>query len=301
MANSSGLELSPQIWNWSVGFFGTMGAVVSLASALTFAVLVIHWLYLCAGKLESQSTPRSLIPAVLRLSAFQALILGAFLVPVGVTLIYYLCSSLVWKLTPTPVEAPLLDFGELPFDEQISSMVSLAINLLALAGIIAGSIFLLLRYRAQRLNRDEVSLGFAQRFLRTYFYENSYVGFLLMLIACPVIWYFLYNMALLLMVIVPAVRHELPRIAIPDAENLYIRGLQLVGSCLIVVLFIPAIGLMLRGLRLRWRYTLGNPYLKIIFIRSLKFSVIGFLCWLGSFTMYFLADALFMSILRVTF
>ncbi len=102
-----------------------------------------------------------------------------------------------------------MDFGALP-DELISSLASLSIILLVIACIIAITIFLLLRYRAQRLNRDEVSLGFAQRFLREYFYENPYVGFLLLLIACPVLWYFLYNMALLLMVIVPAVRHELP-------------------------------------------------------------------------------------------
>ncbi len=299
MANSSSLELSPQIWNWYVGFFETMGAVFSLAMALASAVLIIHWLYICAQNLESEPTPTAFIPAVLRLSAFQALILGAFLVPVGVSLAYYLLASVVWKLTPAQVEAPPLDFGAMSVDDQISSMASLSINLLALAGIIVLTVFLLLRYGAQRLNRGDVSLGFIKRFLRTYFYESPCVGFSLMLIACPVLWYFLYNTALLIMVVVPAVRHELPRIGFSGAENLYIKGLTRVGSLLIVVLFVPAAVLMLRGLLLRWRYTLENPFLRRIFIRSLKFALIGFFCWLGGFAMYFLADASFMSILRV--
>jgi hypothetical protein len=116
-----------------------------------------------------------------------------------------------------------------------------------------------------------------------------------------VIWYFLYNTALLLLVVVPAVRHELPRIALPNVENYFIRGLELVGGWLIVVFFLPAIGLGLRGLSLRWRYTLENLFLKVIFIRSLKFSLIGFCGWLGGLAMYFLAESFFSGILRVTF
>jgi hypothetical protein len=47
--------------------------------------------------------------------------------------------------------------------------------------------------------------------------------------------------------------------AVPNAENIYMRSLQVVGSWLIVILFLPAFGLLLRGLCLRWRYTMENP------------------------------------------
>ena len=79
--------------------------MLALASALVFAVLTCHWLYLCAQNIESQPTPAALTPAVLRLSVFQALILGAFVVPVGVTVIYYLLSALIWSLSEPESES----------------------------------------------------------------------------------------------------------------------------------------------------------------------------------------------------
>jgi hypothetical protein len=295
------MELAPQLWNWYAVFFYTMGAVLSLAGGLVFAVLACHWLYLCAKNIESQPTPAALIPAILKLSAFQALILGAVMVPLGLIVIYYLSSALIWKLAPTPVEAPPLDFGSGSFEAQIASMATLLLNLFALAGLIAGAIFGLCRYWARRLKPSEGSWGFPQRFVWAYFHESVGVGVALMLIACPVIWYFLYNMALLLMVVFPAVRHELPRIALPQAEQFYIRGVELVGGGLIVILFLPAVGLLLRGMLLRWRYTFENQFLRLILIRTLKFSVIGCCCWLGGLAMYYLADTILQGLARVSF
>lgn len=301
MASSFSIELSPQLWNWYVGFFISMGAVFSLACALVFAVITCQWLYLCARNIESQPIPKALLPAVLKLTAFQALVLGAFLIPLGVIVIYYLFSALLWALAPAPVEAPALDFGALSADEQIYTMISLSLNLLAWAALIAGAIFLLLRYRARRIEENEGSPGFVQRFVWTYFYESTWAGISLALIAWLMLWYFLYNAELLLLVVFPAVRQELPRIALPNAERLYIRGLTLLGSWLLFILFLPAAGLILRSLRLRWRYTLGNPFLKAIFIRSLKFSLLGFCLWLGCFAMYLLADSFFRRVLAVPF
>ncbi len=302
MADSISIELSPQLWNWYAGFFISMGAVLSLAAAFVFAVITCHWLYCCARDIESQPTPLALLPAVLKLTVFQALVLGAFLIPLGMIVVYYLFSVLVWTLAPEPVAAPALDLGALSADEQISTMMSLSLNLLAWAGLTAAAIFLLLRYWGWNIaGNNESSPGFIQRFVCTYFYESTLAGFSLALITWLVIWYFLYNASLLLLVVFPAARHELPSIAIPNAERLFIKGQTLVGSWLLLVLFLPTAGLILRSLRLRWRYTLENPFLKAIFIRGLKLSLLGFCLWLGSFAMYLLADAFFKVILGVTF
>ena len=298
---SYGIQVSPQIWNWYVGFFVSMGMVIAIAIAFTFAVLTIHWLYLCAQKIESKPTPSSLNLVFFQLSVFQAIVIGAVLVPVGITAIYYLFFLLIWKLAPNPVDAAPLDFGSMPDDVWFSSMSSLLIYLIALTVIIAGIIFILLRRYANRINPGGFSIGFAQRFFRRYFHESLFVGFLLVLIACPVITYFLYNIAWLVIIIVPSSSHELPRIAFPNAQSLYLRGLEFVGYWLIVVLFIPAVGLLLRGILLRWRYTIENPALKLIFIRSVKFSIIGFLGWLGCVCMYCLAYAFLEIILKVTY
>lgn len=298
---SSGIDISPQIWNWYVAFFVSMGMVIAMAIAFIFAILTIHQLYLCARNLTAKPTPSSLNKVFFQLSVFQAIVMGAVLVPVGSIVIYYLLFLLIWKLAPGSVDAAPLDFNSMPDDVWFSSISSLFIYLIALTIIIAGIIFTLLRCYANRINPDESSIGFAKRFFRRYFHKSSFVGFLLILTVCPVIAYFLYNIVLLVIIIIPLARNELPKIAFPNAQNLYLRGLEFVGYWLIVVLFIPAVGLLLRGILLRWRYTIENPALKLIFLRSVKFSILGLLGWLGCACMYCLADAFIKIILKVTY
>ena len=298
MAPSLGIELSPQIWNWYVGFFVSMGAVLSVAIAFTFAVLLIHWLYFCAWNIESEPTPLSLYRALFRLSAFQAVVLGTVLVPIGVVAIYYLFFLLFWQLAPSMIDAPPLDFGSIPEDEQLVNNASLLIYLVALTILIGTTIFLVLHRRANRMNQENSSIGFFKKILRRYFRKSIFVGFLLILIACPVLFYFLYNLALLILIIVPATRHGLPGIAFQNADHVYISGLEFIASWLIVLLFLPAIGLLFRVLLLRWRYTIENPFLHRIFIRHLKFSMIGLLSLLGCAAMYYLADSFIRIILR---
>jgi hypothetical protein len=300
MSPKSGIELTPQIWNWWAGFFISMGSVLALAIALAAAVFISHWLYLRAKKIESEPTPISPGGAIFKLSAFGALALGAVLIPVAISVIFYALSSLVWYLAPAPVEAPALDFGSLSADEQISSMLSLVMVLFVLAAVIAGTIFFLLRHLAQKINPQERSPGLAARFLWNYFQEYTPVGVLLTLIACPVILYFLYNAALMVLVVVPAARQGLAHAAVPNAERIYLRVLSYVGSCFLLILLLPAIGLLIRATLLRARYTLENPYLRQIFIRSLKFSLIALLAWMGCISMYLLADAIMKLIFSLT-
>ena len=66
---------------WSFQFFLSMGAVLSVAIALTIGVLLTHWIYLCARNIESKPTSSSFPKTILRLSGFQALIAGVALVP----------------------------------------------------------------------------------------------------------------------------------------------------------------------------------------------------------------------------
>jgi hypothetical protein len=301
MAHSFGIELSPQIWNWYVGFFISMGAILSVAIAFTFAVLLIHWLYLCARNIASEPTPLSLHRALFRLSAFQAIVLGAVLVLVGTIAIYYLFFSLIWQLAPRMIDVPPLDFGSISEEKRLVGSASLLIYLVALSILIATAIFFLLRYRANRINQEKGSIGFFKKFLVRYFHESIFVGFLLILIACPILLYFLYNVALLTLIIVPATRHELPKIAFQNADHVYMRGLGFISSWLIVLLSLPAIGLLFRALLLRWRYTIENPFLHIIFLRHLKFSMIGLLGMLGCVAMYYLADSFIRIILRVSY
>jgi hypothetical protein len=296
---SSGIEISPQIWNWYVGFFLSMGMVSAAAIVFTFAILTFHWLYLSARHLESKSTPSSLHLVFFRLSVFQALVIGALLVPVGVTTLYYFLFSLIWKLAPSPVEGASPDFGSMPDNVWFSSMASLIIWLIAATVLIAGLIFILLRRYANSIDPGEFSIGFARRFSRSYFQESVLVGFLLVLGLCPVILYFLINLSWLALIIVPSASHALPKIAFQNAENLYLKGLNFISYWIILVLFIPAIGLLLRGIFLKWRYTIDNPALKLLFIRSVKLSIVGLLGWLGCVCMYFFSDEISKLILRV--
>jgi hypothetical protein len=297
----AGIEVSPQLWNWYVGLVISMGAVLAVSIAFIGAILSIHWLYRRARNLESQPTPSSLPRVLVRLSAFQVIVVGAILVPIGIITIYYVLFSLIAKVAPNMVEAPPLDFGPQESDVWFSSLPSLLIYLVVLTVAIAGIIFTILRSYANKIKPGELPIRLAQRFLRRYFHDSLFVGCLLLLSICPVLLYFIYNIIMLVVVIFPAMRQELPKIAFLNAENLYLRGIGYVGYWLIVVLFIPAIGLLLRGLLLRWRYTLENPALKLIFLRSLKLSIICFLGWLGCISLYYLSEAFFTIIFHVTY
>lgn len=122
-----------------------------------------------------------------------------------------------------------------------------------------------------------------------------------MLIAFPVLAYFFYNIALLVLVISPSARHDLTRIVFPNAESLYLHSLGIIGSWIIVVIFIPAIWLLFRGKLLRWRYIIENPAMNLIFRRTVKYSILGLLGSVGCTTMHYWADSLFKFIILMGF
>ena len=70
------MTLLPQIGYWYYGFFVSMGSLLAVATAFVFAVLVTHWLYLCARRIESKPTSPSFSTTMMRLSGFQALVTG---------------------------------------------------------------------------------------------------------------------------------------------------------------------------------------------------------------------------------
>lgn len=296
---SSGIELSPQLWNWYVGFFISMGMVLSVAISFSFALLFIDLFYLFAKNIDTKPTPPSLWGAYFNLSRFQAIVIGVLLAPIGAISLYYLLSSLVWKLAPQGIEAPPLDFGSDSPDIFLERTASLIVYLFVLTLIIAAVIFILLYYSARKIDSERSSVGIIKKFMKRYYYENLFVGLLFMLIACPVIGYFLYNVAFLVMVIVPSTRHGVSKIAFPSAEGLYMHSLQIIGSCLIVIVFIPAAWLLLRGMLLRWCYIKGNQAMNIIFMRSLKFSSLGLFGGIGCTIMHFLAHSSFKFIIQM--
>ena len=299
---SSDIKALLQIW--SLQFFLSMGAVVSLAIALTVGVLLTHWLYLCTRTIESEPTPASFPKAILRLSRFQALVAGVALVPFITINLFYLSSSLIWKLLPAMFPAPQLSAPPIieaapsisdsaSIDQWFSSMASLIIYLVALTGIIGGAIFFLLRRYAKSIESETAPLGFIKKVVRRYFHQSILVGFLVILIACPVILFFLYNMAWLVMFIFPSAEQNLSRIAFANAEHIYFRSLEIIGSWLIVILFLPAWWLLARGLRLRLRYTLENPTMNLLFRRSVKLFTVGLFGYIGCTVMHLMAASLF--------
>jgi len=303
---SSDIVFLLQIWYFQ--FFISMGGVLSAAVPLTIGVLLTHWLYLCARNIESKPTPLSFPKTILRLSGFQALVAGAALVPFCTIGLFYLLIDLVWNFAPVmppppPIDAPyinapLTDFGSASADEWFSSMASLIIYLAALTVIIAGTIFFLLRHYAKRINPEKAPTGFIKKVVRRYFHESILVGFLLIFIACPVILFFFYNIAWLVMFIFPSTAQDLFKIAFANAENLLFRSYVVIGSWLIVILFLPAFWLLARGLRLRLRYTIENPTMNVIFKRSVKFFSLGLFGYVGCTIMQYLADSFFEIMLQ---
>ena len=109
------------------------------------------------------------------------------------------------------------------------------------------------------------------------------------LVAIPVVVYFLYDLSLLLMVILPAIRQNIGRIAFPGAENVYLGMVTLLSAWIAVLILIPAVVLLLRGVKLKWRYIVENPAMHRIFQRQVKWSIFSFLGGTGCCLMYFLS------------
>jgi hypothetical protein len=159
----------------------------------------------------------------------------------------------------------------------------------------------LLRRFAKRIDAEKGPIGFVKKVVRRYFHESILIGFLLVLIACPVLLFFFYNVAWLIMYIVPWTEQYLYKIAFTNAEHLYFRSLEVIGSWLIVIMFLPAFWLLARGLRLRFRYTIENPTMNVIFKRSVKFFTIGLFGFIGCAIMQLLVDSLFKVIAQTVF
>ena len=286
---NSQIVLSPKVWNWYVGFFMSMGMVTAAALSFAFGLLLIDWLYQRAKKIESQPTPESFRGAYFNISRFQAIALGVLLAPIGIVSSYYFLFLLVWKLTPNMIDAPPLEPEALLFFEDVSNMASLVIFAGALSfGVLAIVFFLLYSY-AGRMSTEEAPAGFIKRFVRRYFQENVFIGFLLMLITFPVLTYFLYNIAILAVAVSPSARHGLTQIAFPNAESLYMPSLSILGAWLSVIIFIPFILLLIRSLLLRWRYIIENPAMNLIFRRSVKYSALSLFGFVGCAAMYYWA------------
>ena len=286
---SSEIVLSPYVWNWYVGFFTSMGMVLAVAISFASGLLLIDWLYRIAKKIESQPTPQSFRGAHFNLSRFQAIVIGVLLAPIVAIISYYCLFLLVWNLRPNEISAPPPEPGALSFLEDISGMASLVLFVGAISfGIIAFLFFLLYSY-AKRTSAEKAPAGFIKRFVIRYFQENLLVGFLLILIAFPVLTYFLYNMTLLVVYLSPAARHEMTRIIFPNAEILYTHSVEMLGSWLKVIIFIPFIWLFAQGVLLLLRYIKENPGMHLIFIRSIKFYMISFLGFAGFAAMYYWA------------
>jgi hypothetical protein len=297
---------------WSLQFFLSMGSVVSVAVALTVGLLLTHWLYLCARTIESKPTPASFPKALLRLSGFQALVAGVVLVPFVTISLFYFLSGLVWKLLPARLPAsqlsapPLIHAGpafsdSASADRWFSIMSSLIIYLVALTAVIGGIIFFLLRRYAKSIGPQIEPLGFVKKLVKRYFDQSVLVGFILILIACPVILFFLYNVACLVMFIVPSAEQSLSKIAFANAEHIYVRSLEVIGSWFIVILFLPAWWLLARGLRLRSRYTIENPTMNVIFRRSVKLFAIGLFGFVGCTVTQLIAASLLKFTILVAF
>ncbi len=128
-------------------------------------------------------------------------------------------------------------------------------------------------------------------------WSDSYWYLSLLLSSC----FFFYNIAWLVVFIDPSTAQALSKIAFTDSEHLYFRSLEVIGSWLIVVLFLPAFWLLARGLRLRIRYTVENPTMNLIFKRSFKFFSLGLFGYVGCTLMQYVAGSLFKIIIQVGF
>ena len=193
---------------------------------------------------------------------------------------------------PLPINAAASNSDSVSVDQWFSNMASLLIYIAAATVIISGTIFFLLRRYAKNIKPETVPLGIIKKAVRRYFNQSILVGFLVILIACPVIFFFLYNILWLVLFMIPSAERGLSRIASTNAEHIYFSSLKVIGSWLIVILFLPAFWLLARGLRLRLRYTIENPTMNVIFKRSIKLFSIGLFGYMGCTVMHLMAASL---------
>jgi hypothetical protein len=200
---SPGIVLSPLVWNWYVGFFMSMGMVSSVAISFAFGLLTIDWFYLIAKRISSAATPTSYVRAQFNLFRFQAIVLGTVLAPVAALALYYLLISIVSKLTPGLIEAPGLDYETGPLEEYASNMASLLVFVGLVSLCVTAGIYFFLSSYAKTIRGQAFPAGLGRMFIKRYFSDNLFLGRLLMLISLPVVIYFFYNIALLVLAISP--------------------------------------------------------------------------------------------------
>ncbi len=234
-------------------------------------------------------TPQAFLPAQLNLS-YLVLIAFAALLAVAVAVgMFYCLFGVVLMLAPSSVEGAESAL-EIEWSEQyLRSMISvvLAIAAVSLLAVISAIVFLYGRARA--MDRSGTEPGMWRRLFIRYFYRRPLTGLLLALISWPVLVYFLFDVSLLLS-ISPAARRALTRFEVPGAEGIYFWLMTLLSSWLLFVLLAPAAWLALRLHLLRWRYTVENPGMALLFSRTLKQGICGLLAIVGGGVMAWWAD-----------
>ena len=160
---NSSIEISPQLWNWYVTFFISMGWVLAAAVSFVSAMVFIDGLYLYAKKIETKPTPSSYWGAHFNLSRFQAAVGGVLLAPFLGIALYYFLFFMVWNLAPQQVNAPPLDFEELGFGEQIRGIASLLLYLIALALVLVCTVFFLLYCWTGRIVTEGKAAGWGKK------------------------------------------------------------------------------------------------------------------------------------------
>lgn len=289
------LEISSLVWNWCVQFFLTMGLVAGAALSFALGLLLTDWLYVRAKNIESLPVPPdNYWHARRNLTRFKAIALGVFLTPFVSVISYYCIFFMVWKLTPAMVSAqePAPDVSALFEDNPAMATVVIVAGTIASFAIIA--LFLLLRRHARLVDKDEVTVGPVSRFVRRYFQENVILGSLFLVIAFPVLLYFFYNIALLVLVVSPSVRHDLNHIILPGADALYMSSVTTLSSLLLAILLLPSAWLLIvRGGILLGRYTIENAPMNLIFGRSAKLFLVGLLGFAGYVAMGYWAQLSF--------
>ena len=271
------LELSPQLWNWYVMFFISMGGMLAITISLGAGLLTVDWCYLCAKRIEQKPVPVKFSGAILNLTRFRGLVIGVVLAPVCAIISYYVLFFSLMKLAPQPIDAPPVDFGPAGFEEQMGASASLVLYIIGITLMLMGAVFYSLCLYAQKAEPSSKPAGLLKRFLRRYYRDNLLVGGLLVLLACPAVVYLLYDLAWLVLVVAPSARRAVMQIAFPDAGKFYMASVTLLASWLIVILFVPAVVLLFRGELLSWKYVLRNPAMGRIFERRIKWAALSVL------------------------
>lgn len=288
-------EISSMVWNWCVQFFLSMGVVTGAALSVALGLVLIDWLYVRAKNIEALPVPPdNYWQAKWNLTRFGAIAVGVFLAPIVSGTSYYLIFLLVWKLAPAMVSAQEPEPDVIALFDNISALASVAVLTGALAVIFIIALFLFLRRQAKLIDKNPGHVGLASRFVMRYFQENVILGTFFLVIAFPVLFYFIYNIALFLLVVSSSARHDLRHIILPNADALYMHSVTTLSSLLLIVLLLPfAWLLVVRGAVLLGRYTSENAPMNLIFRRSAKFFLLSLLGFMGYMAMGYWAQLSF--------